>query len=65
MEYNTQVPFEFRGNGKAYFRIWVVNLFLSLITLGVYSAWAKVRSNRYFYSHLYMDNTSFEYGNFF
>ena len=60
-KYNTHIPFEFRGDGKSYFRIWVVNLFLSLITLGVYSAWAKVRSNRYFYSHLYLDGSSFEY----
>ena len=61
MNYNIEVPFEFRGEGKVYFRIWVVNALLSIITLGVYSAWAKVRSNRYFYSHLYLDGTSFEY----
>ncbi len=61
MEEYTRVPFEFRGDGKTYFRIWIVNLFLSVITLGIYSAWAKVRSNRYFYSHLYVDDTSFEY----
>lgn len=60
-KYNTHIPFEFRGDGKSYFRIWVVNFFLSLITLGIYSAWAKVRSNRYFYSHLYLDGNSFEY----
>ena len=44
-------PIEFTGKGLEYFQIWIVNLFLSLITLGVYSAWATVRSNRYFYSH--------------
>lgn len=61
MQEDTSIPFDFRGNGRAYFRIWIVNLFLSVITLGIYSAWAKVRSNRYFYSHLYLDGTSFEY----
>ena len=59
--YQTQIPFEFHGEGRSYFRIWAVNLFLSLISLGVYSAWAKVRSNRYFYSHLHLDGSSFEY----
>jgi uncharacterized membrane protein YjgN (DUF898 family) len=29
--------------------------------LGIYSAWAKVRSHRYFYSHLYIDGSNFEY----
>jgi uncharacterized membrane protein YjgN (DUF898 family) len=61
MDYKTSIPFEFRGDGRSYFRIWIVNLFLSVITLGIYSAWAKVRSNRYFYSHLLLDGTSFEY----
>ncbi|MBD3648638.1 MAG: DUF898 domain-containing protein [Pseudomonadales bacterium] len=61
MEENTSIPFDFRGEGRAYFRIWIVNLFLSVISLGIYSAWAKVRSNRYLYSHLYLDGASFEY----
>ena len=38
----------FTGSGKEYFRIWVINLLLSLVTLGIYSAWAKVRRLQYF-----------------
>ncbi|MEH6436643.1 YjgN family protein [Massilia sp. DD77] len=38
----------FTGSGQEYFRIWVVNLLLSLVTLGIYSAWAKVRRLQYF-----------------
>ena len=38
----------FTGSGKEYFRIWIINLCLSLLTLGVYSAWAKVRRLKYF-----------------
>lgn len=45
----TQV--EFGGQGAEYFGIWIVNLLLSIATLGIYSAWAKVRTNRYFYGH--------------
>ncbi|MCH8620317.1 YjgN family protein [Undibacterium sp. TS12] len=38
----------FTGKGREYFRIWIVNLCLSLATLGIYSAWAKVRRLQYF-----------------
>ena len=51
----------FSGNGTEYFRIWIVNLFLSILTLGIYSAWAKVRSKRYFYGNTLLDNSGFEY----
>lgn len=40
---------EFTGNGSEYFRIWIVNLALTILTLGIYSAWAKVRRLQYFY----------------
>ncbi len=53
--------FEFRGDGLEYFKIWIVNVLLSIITLGIYSAWATVRNNRYFYSNLYLDNNNFRY----
>ncbi|WP_024954842.1 YjgN family protein [Sulfurospirillum arcachonense] len=55
------LPLEFKGNAKEYFKIYIVNLFLSIITLGIYSAWAKVRKNRYLYSNTYMEGSSFEY----
>lgn len=54
-------PFEFRGNGKEYFRIWIVNLGLTILTLGIYSAWAKVRTRRYFYNHMYLNGQTFDY----
>jgi len=52
---------EFSGSAGEYFRIWIVNLCLTLITVGIFSAWAKVRKKRYFYSHLTLDNTPFQY----
>ena len=54
-------PFFFSGSGGEYFRIWIVNLALTIITLGIYSAWAKVRTNRWFYGHTLLDNTPFSY----
>ncbi|MEM7195894.1 MAG: YjgN family protein [Pseudomonadota bacterium] len=55
------VPVRFRGSGGEYFRIWIVNLLLSIVTLGVYSAWAKVRSKRYFFGNTYIEDDAFEY----
>jgi uncharacterized membrane protein YjgN (DUF898 family) len=55
------LEFEFRGNGTEYFRIWVVNILFSVLTLGIYSAWAKVRRNQYFYGNTRLDGASFEY----
>ncbi len=51
----------FTGNGGEYFRIWIVNLLLTILTLGIYSAWAKVRRTQYFYQHTQLDGTGFEY----
>jgi hypothetical protein len=41
--------FVFNGTGKEYFRIWIVNLCLTIATAGIYSAWAKVRRLQYFH----------------
>lgn len=56
-----EVPFEFTGTAGEYFRIWIVNVLLSIVTLGIYSAWAKVRTKSYFYRHTRLDGSSFEY----
>lgn len=55
------MPFRFEGKAGEYFKIWIVNVLLSILTLGIYSAWAKVRNHRYFYSNSYIDKHSFEY----
>jgi uncharacterized membrane protein YjgN (DUF898 family) len=55
------IPIEFTGKGGEYFRIWIVNAFLSLITLGIYSAWAKVRNKRYLYGNTLIESVPFEY----
>lgn len=52
---------QFLGSGGEYFRIWVVNLLLTLVTFGVYSAWAKVRKTRYFYQNTRLDGHAFDY----
>lgn len=53
--------FEFYGKGWEYFRIWIVNLLLTILTLGIYSAWAKVRRLQYFYRNTRLAGASFDY----
>lgn len=53
--------FTFTGSGSEYFRIWIVNLLLTIVTFGIYSAWAKVRRTRYFYDSTRVADSSFEY----
>lgn len=52
---------EFSGTASEYFRIWIVNLFLTVLTLGIYAAWAKVRTRRYFYAHTTLAGYAFDY----
>ncbi len=56
-----EIGFEFNGNAGEYFKIWIVNIALSVVTLGIYSAWAKVRTKRYFYGNTTLDGSSFDY----
>jgi len=53
--------FEFTGTGAEYFRIWIVNLLLTISTLGIYSAWAKVRRVQYFYRNTRVADSVFDY----
>ena len=54
-------PFSFEGSSGEFFRIWIVNIALTILTLGIYSAWAKVRTNRYIYANTYLNGSNFEY----
>lgn len=62
MEYGrTAIPVSFTGNGKDYFGIWIVNLLLTIVTFGIYSAWAKVRRMHFFYRHTSLAGAGFDY----
>lgn len=56
-----QYNFYFYGTGSEYFRIWIVNLLLTIITLGIYSPWAKVRRLRYFYGNTELNDEPFDF----
>jgi len=57
----TDNPVRFLGTGSEYFRIWIVNLLLTIVTLGIYSAWAKVRRLKYMYRNTQIADSSFDY----
>lgn len=42
---------EFTGSGSEYFRIWLVNLLLSIVTLSLYRPFAKARRLAYFHGN--------------
>ena len=56
-----ELPLEFRGHAGEFFRIWIVNTLLSIVTLGIYSAWAKVRTRRYFLGNTVLAGSSFDF----
>jgi len=51
----------FTGHGGEYFRIWTVNLLFTLLTCGLYSAWAKVRKATYFRNNTSLGGHVFHY----
>jgi uncharacterized membrane protein YjgN (DUF898 family) len=52
---------EFHGRDAEYFRLWIANLLFTLLTLGIFSAWAKVRKKRYFYGNTRFAGDCFDY----
>ena len=53
--------FQFEGSATEYFKIWIVNVLLTIVTLGGYSAWGKVRTESYFYGNTIVNGSSFRY----
>ncbi|GGK87468.1 hypothetical protein GCM10010844_02520 [Deinococcus radiotolerans] len=57
----TRHDLRFTGTAGEYFRLWIVNVALTLVTLGIYLPWARVRTRQYFYGHTWLDGQNFEY----
>ncbi len=54
-------PMEFTGSGGEYFRVWIVNVLLGIVTLGFYTPWARRRTAMYFYGHSMVANSPLEF----
>ena len=52
---------QFKGEGIEYFKIWIVNVLLCIVTIGIYYPWAKVRTRRYFYANTEYADRYFDY----
>ncbi|QQR97116.1 MAG: DUF898 domain-containing protein [Sphingobacteriales bacterium] len=56
---NTQI--KFYGTGGEYFGILVLNILLTIITLGIYYPWAKTKSRKFFTSNTYFADSPLSY----
>ncbi|WP_312303124.1 YjgN family protein [Pulveribacter sp.] len=54
-------PLRFTGSGGGYFRVWIVNVLLSILTLGLYTPWARRRTAQYFYGHSLVAGSALEF----
>ena len=55
------LPISFTGSGSEYFRIWIVNLLLTIVSVGLYFPWAKVRRLRYFYGNTHVGEHTLDF----
>ena len=53
--------FKFHGKGFDLFSIFIVNVLLIIVTLGIYYFWGKVKIKRYLYSQLEFDGDRFSF----
>ena len=54
-------PIQFKGHAREYFGIWLTTLLLTVITLGIYGPWAKVRRKNYFHNNTAIHGYGFGY----
>jgi uncharacterized membrane protein YjgN (DUF898 family) len=52
---------EFSGSGPEFFRVWIVNLLLNIVTVGFYTPFARRRTAQYFYSHTLVGGSPLEF----
>ena len=55
------LPFRFSAGTAAYYRLWLSNMLLTIVTLGIYSAWAKVRMQKFLLGHTEFAGGRFDY----
>jgi uncharacterized membrane protein YjgN (DUF898 family) len=54
-------PLNYRGRIGTLYRIWLLNLFLTIITFGIYSFWGRTRMRRYAASTFELGDDNLEY----
>lgn len=54
-------PTEFSGSGSEYFRVWIVNILLTVVTFGLYTPFARRRTAQYFWGHTVVAGSPLEF----
>jgi uncharacterized membrane protein YjgN (DUF898 family) len=54
-------PLEFDGTGGEYFRVWIVNVLLTIVTFGFYTPFARRRTAQYFWGHTVVAGSPLEF----
>src|SRR5688572_19251642 len=52
---------EFTGSGAEFFRVWIVNVLLSVVTIGFYTPYARRRTAQYFWGHTMVAHSPLEF----
>ncbi len=55
------LKFEYKGDNGTFFGIYFKNIILTMVTMGIYSFWAKVENTQYIYQHLFFNGRQFNY----
>jgi uncharacterized membrane protein YjgN (DUF898 family) len=58
---STNAKLRYHGEGGALFGLMIVNVLLSIVTLGIYSFWAKNKVREFHYGHTSLDGDRFAY----
>jgi len=54
-------PLQFSGAGGEFFRVWIVNVLLTIVTFGFYTPFARRRTAQYFYDHTLVAGSPLEF----
>ncbi len=52
---------KFTGDGGVYFGVWIVNLLLMIVTVGLFTPFARRRTVKYFYAHTVVAGSPLEF----
>jgi uncharacterized membrane protein YjgN (DUF898 family) len=55
------IHFGYRGNLKEFYKLYMKNIFLTVITFGFYSSWMQVNVNKYVRGNIRFGNIEFKY----
>lgn len=55
------IHFGYRGNLSEFFKLYLRDTFLTIITLGIYSSWFQVNVSKYIYGHIRFGNIEASY----